>query len=93
MSITLLDFAKSFVKGRLSAEVFSEAYCELWIIERDNDLILQDEKALSECLSSIFCLADLYNPDFDREEYELNDKQLQSEVKKLIHEITKLEPL
>ncbi|MGT2432079.1 colicin immunity domain-containing protein [Cupriavidus basilensis] len=30
MSITILKFAESFVAGRLSAEVFAEAYMELW---------------------------------------------------------------
>lgn len=37
---TLLNFAKSFLSGRLTASVFSEAYIELWRIERDNDPLL-----------------------------------------------------
>ncbi|MBI0132170.1 colicin immunity domain-containing protein [Snodgrassella sp. W8132] len=87
MSLIALEFAKSFVNGRITAQVFAEAYIELYRIERDNGLLLKDEDSVSECLSTIFCLADLYNPDFDKEEYELNDKQLieqiEQELKKL----------
>ncbi len=84
MSVVILEFAKSFIKERLSAEVFADAYIELWRIERDNHILLKDDERLSECLSSIFCLADLYNPEPDREEYELDDKQLYDQVLQLI---------
>lgn len=84
MSSLLFDFSKSFVDGRLSAAIFSEAYIELWRIERDSENILNYDDKLSECLSSIFCLADMYNPDDDREEYEFNEDQLRSEIRKLI---------
>lgn len=87
MSLIALEFAKSFVNGGITAQVFAEAYIELYRIERDNGLLLKDEDSVSECLSTIFCLADLYNPDSDKEEYELNDKQLieqiEQELKKL----------
>ena len=84
MSVTIFEFAKSFSNGKLSADIFSNAYMELWKIERDNELLQKDEASLSECLSSIFCVADLYNPAADREEYELDDKQLHAEVSKII---------
>ncbi|GGY45672.1 colicin immunity protein [Bacterioplanes sanyensis] len=80
MSITILALAKSFSSGRLTSSEFSNAYIELWRFERDNNLLQKDESSLSECLSSIFCVADLYNPDADREEYELDDEQLLSKV-------------
>lgn len=48
-------------------------------------IILQlDEPSLSECLSSIFCAADMYEPDESREEYELNDEMLKSKVTSLM---------
>lgn len=56
MSLTLLEFARSYVAGRLKAEVFSEAYIKLWKIERDSNVLQLDEPSLSECLSSIFVL-------------------------------------
>ena len=87
MSLTILEFARSLVNGRITPQVFVEAYIELYQIERDNNILINDEDSISECLSSIFCLADLYNPDSDREEYELDESQLieqiEQELKKL----------
>lgn len=57
---------------------------ELWRIERDNKNILNYDENVSECLSSIFCVADMFNPDDDREEYEFDDEQLRKEINKLM---------
>ena len=84
MSYLHVDFARSFGSGRLSALVFVEAYMELWRIERDNKNILNYDENVSECLSSIFCVADMFNPDDDREEYEFDGEQLRKEIKKLM---------
>lgn len=84
MSYLLVDFTRSFVSGRLSAVVFVEAYMELWRIERDNKNILNYDENVSECLSSIFCLADIFNPDDDREEYEFDGEQLRKQINKLL---------
>ena len=85
MSIILLSFVESFLKGRLSAEIFSEAYMELWKIERDNGFTLSDEPSLSECLSSIFCASDTYCPDETlRRECEFDEEQLRKEVSSLV---------
>lgn len=82
MSYLLLGFVNSFINGRLSALVFSEAYIELWRIERDSQSFLNYEQHVSEFLSSAFCLADMYCPFDDRLDYELDDEQLKE---KLIH--------
>ncbi|KFB99278.1 colicin D family immunity protein [Trabulsiella guamensis ATCC 49490] len=84
MSYLLVEFARSFGSGRLSAVAFAEAYMELWRIERDNKNILNYDESVSECLSSVFCAADMYNPDDDREEYEFDDEQLRNEINKLM---------
>lgn len=84
MSITILALAKSFSTERLTAYEFSNAYMELWKFERDSNLLQNDESDLSECLSSIFCIADLYNPEPDREEYELDDEHLRGKVVELL---------
>ncbi|PIT08413.1 colicin immunity protein [Snodgrassella communis] len=87
MSIIILEFARSLVNERIAPQVFVEAYIELYRIERDNNLLIKDEDSISKCLSTIFCLADLYNPESDRDEYELDDQQLieqiEQELKKL----------
>ncbi|QIB04456.1 colicin immunity protein [Pseudomonas fluorescens] len=87
MSLTILEFARSFVAGRLTAAIFSEAYIELWKIERDRKALQLDEPSLSECLSSIFCAADMYEPGESREDYELDDEMLRAEVANLVQKI------
>ncbi|MBE4608850.1 colicin immunity domain-containing protein [Vibrio navarrensis] len=84
MSITVLALAKSFSNERLSADEFSNAYMEIWKFERDNNILKNDGSSLSECISSIFCLADLYNPASDRQEYELDENQLRMKVSEII---------
>ncbi|MES2661949.1 MAG: colicin immunity domain-containing protein [Pseudomonadota bacterium] len=80
MSMTVLALAKSFTEEKLSAEQFSNSYMEIWKFERDSNLLQKDDSSLSECLSTIFCLADLYNPEINRDEYELDEKQLRVKV-------------
>ena len=85
MSATLLDLAKSFTDGKISAPAFSNIYIDLWRMERDSGAIQNDEPHLSECLSSIFCAADMYCADDEaREEYEFNDGQLKNEILSII---------
>lgn len=84
MSLTVLALAKSFVSERLSADQFSDAYIEIWKFEGAMGLLQEDEIKLNECLSSIFCLADLYNSEPDRDEYELDEEQLRVRVSELI---------
>lgn len=84
MSQTLLNLAKEFVSGGLAPEAFVEAFADGWRAERDSGLLVQDDDALSEKLSTIFCFADLYNPDEDREEYEYDATKLKTEVEKLV---------
>ena len=46
-----------------------------------------DGPDLSVCLSSIFCLADLYNPNFDKAEYELDENDLRAGVSDFINKL------
>lgn len=87
MSLLILRFAKSFLNERLSAAEFVPAYMELWRLERGGGEILQDEFKLSECLSSIFCLADLYNPEADKENYEFDELELRCKVADLVRKL------
>ena len=87
MSLTILEFARSYVAGKLTAEIFSEAYIELWKIERDRNVLQLDDPSLSECLFSIFCAADMYEPDESRKEYEFDDEMLKSKVASLMQKI------
>lgn len=88
MTITLLEFVRRFDSGRLSADDFANAYMELWKIEGDSGKLQHYPGSVDECLSSTFCVADLYNPDSDREEYELDEDGLRAQVKKLLEKLS-----
>ncbi|MDQ0125830.1 hypothetical protein J2W17_004800 [Pseudomonas lini] len=81
MSLELINFAKQFVAGDLSAGTFADPYISKWSDERDANKLKDDDDNVSECASSIFVLADCYNPDFDRRESELDEDGLKCEVK------------
>ncbi|MDF7670428.1 colicin immunity domain-containing protein [Orbaceae bacterium ESL0721] len=87
MSLITLEFIKSFVNGRITSTVFTEAYMELYRIERDNNILIKEDKRVGQCLSTIFCLADLYNPSLNRADYELDDDQLIEQVKNELNQI------
>ena len=82
MTIQLYEFAKRFVAGEIPADDFADPFMEKWKRERDAVSDIGDSDEISERLSSIFCLADLYNPNADREDYELDESALRSEVRK-----------
>jgi len=84
MSQSLKKYIDSFLAKDISASGFADSYMMKWKTERDNNLLGKDEDNLSELLSSVFCVADMYNPDDDREEYEFNDEQLRQEINKLM---------
>jgi Bacterial self-protective colicin-like immunity len=84
MSLSLLKLAKKFTEGNLSSEDFVEKFAIQWREERDSGSILLDADNLSEKLSTIFCLADLYNPDEDREDYEYDEHRLRTEVENIL---------
>jgi hypothetical protein len=57
-----------------------------WKHERDNKAALLDAPQMSEVLSSIFCLVDLFNADDDRESYELDELKLRAEIANLLEQ-------
>ena len=87
MSMTLIKFALSFSKGRISAVVFVDSYQEIWKIERDSNLLTNDPDDISEALSTIFCAADCFNPDDKRFEGDLDENQLREEVTEILSKI------
>ena len=84
MSQLLKNYIDSFISMDITADVFADSYMTKWKIERDSNLLVQDDDKLSELLSSVFCITDMYNPDNDREEYEFNEDQLRHEINKII---------
>ncbi|PNK60970.1 colicin immunity domain-containing protein [Psychrobacter sp. FDAARGOS_221] len=87
MSMVLPKFAESFVNERLTADIFADAYIELWNIERDLGLASQDAGILSQVNSTIFLMADLYNPESDRDDYEFDEEELRLNVKQELEKL------
>ena len=84
MSTELKSHIENFISGKIAANDFANNYMCKWKQERDSNLLKNDEGKLSELLSSVFCVADMYNPSEDRDEYEFNDVKLLNEVNKLV---------
>lgn len=84
MSHDLLQFAKEFVVGNISADEFVGLYQEKWKAERDKGLLAKDETELNEKLSTLFCLADQYNPDQDRHYSEFDADELKKRASDLL---------
>jgi Bacterial self-protective colicin-like immunity len=83
MSEELLGFAKKIIDSEISADKFVNEFMDKWREERDSGIFSKDNPQLSEKLSSMFCLADLYNPEEDREEYEYDEDKLRLEITKI----------
>lgn len=81
MSKRLINFAKYFVESKIDATNFAEPYMLMWKEDRDTKALSIDGKEIDEASSTIFCLADCFNPDSDRENYELDEPTLRREVK------------
>jgi len=73
MSQKLLTFARSFINGEISAVDFADPYQMLWKAEGENG-------------DSIFCLADQFNPDDDRDKDEFDADELKARVRAVLDE-------
>jgi hypothetical protein len=80
----LYEFAERFAAGEIPAEDFTDAFMEKWKQERDSANGVTGSDEVSACLSSIFCLADLYNREAEREDRELDESRLRSEIGKTL---------
>jgi len=69
--------------------MFIDGYIDGWRAERDSDKLLGDDPDTSEALSSVFCAVDLYNPDENREAYELNETELRHALQNLVQGVGK----
>ena len=84
MSQQLLDSVHDFLSHDRDHAMFSDSFIRRWKKERDEGKLLLDDPKISEALSSIFCLADLFNADNDREEYELDADGLRAAISNLL---------
>jgi len=88
MSEQLLGLARRFSDNKVSAADFSDEFIRQWKQERDDGRLQGDPAGVSGVLSSIFCFADLYNSDPDRDDYEFDEARLRNEVSNALNNAT-----
>ena len=74
----LVELGRDYALGEIDAYKFSESIC----VERRKLYGLSGrEQNVMDCGEELFMLAEIYNPDNDRADYELDEDQLLDEVK------------
>lgn len=84
MSKKLQSLIDDLSNQKISEIEFVERYQSAWRAERDSGAMLEYGERLSEVFSTIFCLADLFNPEDDRLEYEYGEEELRRKITELI---------
>lgn len=79
MTLKTIEMAKAFVNRQVSAATFADQYIELWDAMSAHDLTSEGVSS-DRASSDIYMLADLYNPNSGREEYELDESQLREKI-------------
>lgn len=91
MSKDLFMVVKNFLNCEIDVIAFVDTFTSEWKCERDIGTTLTDSAQLSEALSTIFCLVDLFNPDDDRESYEFDETTLRREVSNVLQRLSPLD--
>jgi hypothetical protein len=87
MSAHLFKLASDFVRQASDVGAFVDEYIAAWKSERDAGLLAEDEADLGEALSTIFCMADMFNPLPDRQEYEFDELRLREEIARTLQAV------
>lgn len=82
MSATkIIELGRYFLNGKVSAYKFSEEIC---VERRKLHEAKNQNKDVLNCGEELFMLAEIYNPDEDRADYELDESQLREKVKETL---------
>ena len=74
----LIDLGKEFLEKKISADKFVE---DIVVERRKLYGVEEPNKDVSQCGGELFIIADCYNPEADRDSYELDESGLRKEVK------------
>ena len=78
-----------FLGKAICADEFVEIYFEQFRVERDSGDILRGDATLGEIITSIFCIADMYNPRNNRKDYEFDETRMRMEIEKTIKRLSR----
>ncbi|CAI1076497.1 MULTISPECIES: colicin immunity domain-containing protein [Serratia] len=85
--MAVIELARNFLNSKVNALQFSEDIC----IERNNLYGIKDQdKNVLNCGEELFMAAEIYNPDSDRVDYELDEAGLRKEVKAILEKFNLL---
>ena len=85
--IKLIELGRQFLEKKISAEKFAE---DIVFERRKLYGVHETDKAVDKCGGELFIIADCYNPDMNREDYELDETTLRIEVKALLEKFNLL---
>lgn len=79
--MAMIELAQNFLNSKVTALQFSEDIC----VERNKLYGLNDQgENVFNCGEELFMVAELYDPDDDRADYELDETGLKKEVKTIL---------
>lgn len=84
MSMELINLAVKLVREELTADEFETQFLHTWRDEGNAGMLSKDSKAVGECASELFILADCYTSDSTRRESELSPFGLKKEVEQTL---------
>ncbi len=82
MSSNLLNLVNQFLIHEIEPQKFVDEYISLWQLERGEEWLTLNSPDMQQKLSSIFCLADMFNGEDDRDENEFDEDRLRYEIKR-----------
>ncbi|WP_172911774.1 colicin immunity domain-containing protein [Escherichia coli] len=74
----IIELGKEFLDKKISADKFAE---DIVVERRKLYGVEEPNKDVSQCGGELFIIADCYNPEPDRDSYELDESGLRKEVK------------
>lgn len=80
MSNSLLDIVEQFLGKEITGAEFADKYIDDFRHIRDEGSLPVDDPKLNGKLTTFFSLADLFNGDYDREDYELDETKLRDKI-------------
>ncbi len=83
MKMQSVAIAREFCDGLLNAEEFSSRFFNAFHVERDSGALVAFDE--NEILTTIFCNVDIFNPDNERDDYEIDQVTLLKRVKFLLN--------
>ncbi|QXI36596.1 colicin immunity domain-containing protein [Pseudomonas xantholysinigenes] len=78
----MISLGKDLINGKIDGLTFSEDIC---VARRDKTNSTPTDRNILNCGEELFMAAETYNPNEDREDYEINEEQLKMQVSEILN--------